>query len=67
MRNIDLPEIGQQAEQPEPRPFNMPRKNSPAATGCAVIAVAWFICMGMLLLVALTGGVARLAFWAVGA
>lgn len=65
-RNIDLPEIGQQAEQPEPRPFNMPRK-SPAATGCAVIAVAWFICMGVLLLVALTGGMARLAFWAVGA
>lgn len=68
MRNIDLPEIGQQAEQPEPRPFNMPRKGaSPAATGCAVIAVAWFICMGVLLLVALTGGLARLAFWAVGA
>lgn len=68
MRNIDLPEIGQQTERPEPRPFNMPRHgSSPAARGCAVIAVAWFVCMGVLLLVALTGGMARLAFWAVGA
>lgn len=68
MRDIDLPEIGQQAEQPEPRPFNMPRqKASPAARGCAIVAVAWALCMGVLLLVALTGGLARLAFWAVGA
>ena len=52
-----------------PRAFNMPRdsKRSPFATGCAVAIVAWLLAMCVLLAVALTGGLARLAFWAVGA
>lgn len=70
MRELDLPEIKEEEQAGgEPRPFNMPKeaKHSPAATGCAVVAVAWLVCMGVLVLVALTGGMARLAFWAVGA
>lgn len=50
-----------------PRAFNMPRdsKHSPLATGCAAAIVAWLAVMAVLLLVALTGGLARLAWWAV--
>ena len=69
-RIIDLPEIENDSRKAqEPRAFNMPResKHSPAATGCAVVLVAWGCVMALLLLMALTGGLARLAFWAVGA
>ena len=68
MRNIDLPEIGPEEPKDEPRPFNMPKQDhSPAARGCAVLIVGWFLAMCVLLVVAMTGGLARLAFWAVGA
>lgn len=52
-----------------PRAFNMPRdsKHSPLATGCAVVILAWVACMAVLAVVAITGGLARLAWWAVGA
>lgn len=64
---IDLPEI-ERDEQREPRPFNMPRQDrSAAATGCAMVILAWACAMSLLLIIALTGGLARLAFWAVGA
>ena len=68
-RIIDLPEIENDARKAqEPRLFNMPRKDrSGAATGCAMVVVAWACVMAVLLLIALTGGLARLAFWAVGA
>ena len=66
-RLIDLPEVGRE-ETREPRPFNMPRKteHSPAATGCAVLLMAWVVVMAVLAAVALTGGLARLAAWVVG-
>ncbi|MBQ9021044.1 MAG: hypothetical protein IJ113_03370 [Eggerthellaceae bacterium] len=64
-RIIDLPEIGEQ-EPPTQREFDIPKKRSRGATGCAVVIVAWLVCMVVLAAVALTGGLARLAFWAVG-
>lgn len=56
-------------EKQAPRAFNMPRdgRRSPFATGCAVVIVAWACVMALLLVMALTGWLARLAFWAVGA
>lgn len=71
-RLIDLPEVGRDGERREPReprPFNMPRETEhhPAATGCAVLLMAWVVVMAVLAAVALTGGLARLAFWAMGA
>lgn len=62
-RNEDAP--GNRA----PRAFNMPRdaRRSPLATGCAAVIAAWLCVMALLLVVALTGGLARFAFWAVGA
>lgn len=65
-RIIDLPEVPRQEQPPDPK-FDIPKKRNRGATGCAIVIVAWLICMVVLAVVALTGGLARLAFWAVGA
>lgn len=62
-RIINLPEI----EQHQHKDFDIPKKRNRGATGCAVVIVAWLLCMAVLAVIALTGGLARLAFWAVGA
>lgn len=64
-RIIDLPEISETPDQPV-REFDMPKKRNRGATGCAVVISAWLVAMVALVVIALTGGMARLAFWAVG-
>ena len=54
-RNLNLPEV-------EKAP-----KRDRGAKGCAVVVTAWLLAMAALAAIALTGGLARLAMWAVGA
>ena len=63
-RIINLPEVPREDQQPS-RDFDIPKKRNRGATGCAVVIVAWLLCMAVLAIIALTGGLARLAFWAV--